>query len=258
MILRITHQSREGRSNHMDAGEEGRPGVGRVLAVAIDGPAGAGKSTVARALAERLGFAYISTGEMYRALTLKAIKRGVDVFDEQALVDLVESTEVDIVPSAERGQRVLLDGEDVTLEVRSQEVERLVSHVAKVPGVRRLVVERQRAMALRGPVVMDGRDIGTVVLRDAAFKFFLTATVEERARRRRLELAEHGVTVDQKQLEDEIARRDAIDSGRSVSPLRQAPDAQVIDTTHKSVEEVVDELYDAIMKARASGGATGE
>lgn len=255
MILHTTHQSREGRSNQMNAKGGESPGLNRILAVAIDGPAGAGKSTVARALAERLGYAYISTGEMYRALTLKAIKTGVDIFDEQALADLAHSTEIDIVPSADHGQKVLLDGDDVTLEVRSQEVARLVSHVAKVPEVRRLMAERQRAMALKGPVVMDGRDIGTVVLKDAAFKFFLTATVEERARRRRLELAERGVIVDQKQLEDEIARRDAIDSSRAVAPLRQAPDAMVIDTTHKSVEEVVDELYDAIMKAQASGGA---
>lgn len=211
---------------------------GRVR-IAIDGPAGAGKSTVAKLVAERLGYLYIDTGAMYRALTLKALEHGVDLNGRPKLAELARTSEVSLArQGGEVGQRVLLDGRDVTSEIRSPRVNQAVSFVARVPEVRQALVTMQRRLAEGGGVVMDGRDIGTVVLPDAEFKFFLTASLEERARRRAKDLAEQGYAGEVATVQREVAERDRLDSERAVSPLRPAAEAEVIDTTRLTAEEV--------------------
>lgn len=212
--------------------------------IAIDGPAGAGKSTVARLVADRLGFIYIDTGAMYRAVTLAALRRGVSICDERALTALAESCRISFrdCPELTPPRRVYLDGEDVTLAIRSPEVGGRVSPVAVVPGVRRAMVRQQRELAASGGVVLDGRDIGTYVLPDAEFKFYLTADLGERARRRYRELVNRGVETTYEAVEREVRERDYIDSHREMAPLRQADDAIVIDSTNLTVEEVVETI----------------
>ncbi|MGE5509512.1 MAG: (d)CMP kinase [Chitinophagales bacterium] len=209
--------------------------------IAIDGPAGAGKSTVAKLVARELGLLYVDTGAMYRAITVKALRCGCDLADEEALTRLAACSEVRLVPPAGEGDPtvVMLDGEDVTAAVRSPEVNRAVSLVARIPGVRTELVRMQRDMAREGGVVMDGRDIGTVVLPDADFKFFLTASLEERARRRVHDLTAQGFHQPLAEVSAEVARRDRLDSEREVSPLRRAPDAVLVDSTALDVAEVV-------------------
>lgn len=215
--------------------------------VAIDGPAGAGKSTVAKTLAKKLGFIYIDTGAMYRAVTLAALRKGIDLKDHDCLTRLARDVSVALLPDGNGGLKVLLDGEDVSEDIRSQEVSKNVSLVAMLPGVRKRLVELQRAMAARGGVVMEGRDIGTVVLPDAPVKVFLTATHVERAKRRREELAAKGNLIDQEQMEKEILIRDQIDSTREADPLTQAEDAVVIDSTSFTVKEVVDMIMALVL-----------
>jgi len=217
-------------------------------AIAIDGPAGAGKSTAARRLAERLGAYYVDTGAMYRALTLKALERGVPVDDEAALVALLGETVVAFGgPNAEGVPTVLLDERDVTQEIRSPRVSGSVSAVARHPGVRAELVRRQRQLALHylsagRMVVMDGRDIGTVVLPEARVKVFLTASLDERARRRHEELARRGERPTYGETLERLRERDRKDAEREVAPLRKAEDAVEIDTTGKSVDEVVEAI----------------
>jgi len=207
--------------------------------VAIDGPAGAGKSTIARLLADRLGYAYIDSGAMYRTVALKALRAGVEV---QNTVEIVRLADVSILfAMAGDRQRVFADGEDVTDAIRTVEVTALVSPVSSIPGVREKMVALQRAMASNGGVVMEGRDIGTVVFPGAQVKVFLTASPEARARRRTLELREKGLTVDESTVLQEIRERDMRDSSRNHSPLVQAPDAVLVDTDGKSIEQVVAE-----------------
>lgn len=216
------------------------------ICVAIDGPAGAGKSTVAKLVARKLGLLYIDTGAMYRAVTLKALKQGLNLHEAGGLTNLARETTIKLVPGLQ--QSVLLDGEDITEEIRSPEVTRHVSTVASVPGVREVLVERQRQMACENGVVMDGRDIGTVVLPRANAKFFLIASAEERARRRAKELEDKGYTVDIDKLIKEIQDRDYTDSHRSVSPLVPAGDAIIIDSSGMNIEEVVDTIISWIEK----------
>jgi cytidylate kinase len=215
--------------------------------VAIDGPAGAGKSTVAKMLAKKLGYIYIDTGAMYRAVTLMALREGIDLKDQACLTQLAQTVSVVLLPDGNSGLKVLLNGDDVSEEIRSQEVSKNVSLVAMVPGVRRRLVELQRAMASQGGVVMEGRDIGTVVLPDAPVKIFLTASHQERAKRRREELAAKGNLIDQDQMEKEILTRDKIDSTREADPLTQAADAVAIDSTSFSVNEVVDMIMALVL-----------
>lgn len=215
--------------------------------VAIDGPAGAGKSTVAKTLAKKLDFIYVDTGAMYRAVTLAALRKGIDLKDHDCLTRLARDVSVALLPDGNGGLKVLLNGENVSEDIRSQEVSKNVSLVAMVPGVRKRLVELQRAMAARGGVVMEGRDIGTVVLPDAPVKVFLTATHVERAKRRREELAAKGNLIDQEQMEKEILIRDQIDSTREADPLTQAEDAVVIDSTSFSVKEVVDMIMSLVL-----------
>lgn len=208
--------------------------------VAIDGPAGAGKSTIARQVAGKLGFAYIETGAMYRAVTWKLLQTG-EAFSPALAGELAQRIRIVFVPEGEIN-RVLVDGTEVTRAIRSIEVTSLVSKVAAVPAVRDAMVAQQRRMGMEGGIVMDGRDIGTVVFPAAQCKIFLTASVEERALRRGKELAAKGEAVNYEQLRTAIARRDKEDSERAVSPLRQAEDAIYLDTTEMDITRVTEEI----------------
>lgn len=215
-----------------------RRDLATVYNIAIDGPAGSGKSTVARRLAEEYGILYLDTGAMYRACAVRVLEAGVSPEDEVAIVDLMRSTKLDVV--YENGvQKTLLDGRDVSEEIRRPPVSMAASAVSKHPSVRMHLVEKQREIAGKTSCVLDGRDIGTFVLPDADFKFFLTARPEVRAKRRYDELVAKGVTVDFEELKAEIVRRDEQDSTRAVAPLKQAEDALLVDTSDMTVEEVV-------------------
>jgi cytidylate kinase len=211
------------------------------ISIAIDGPAAAGKSTVAKIVAERLSYIYIDTGAMYRALTYKAINNQLNLEDEAILFDTLLSTVIELKPSA-KGQLVLLDNRDVTDLIRTAEVTNSVSYVARQPKVRGEMVKRQQAFATEGGVVMDGRDIGTHVLPNAEVKVFLLASVEERAERRHAENLEKGFPSDLEKLKVEIAKRDKIDSEREVAPLKKASDAVEIDTTSLTIPDVVEKI----------------
>ncbi|AOV08081.1 (d)CMP kinase [Sporosarcina ureilytica] len=211
------------------------------LKIAIDGPAAAGKSTIAKITAEKLGYTYIDTGAMYRALTYKALKGSIDINDGEALGELLEQTEILLVPS-ENGQAVKLDGVDVSDAIRTAEVTAAVSQVSAHNQVRELMVEKQRNLGSHSGVVMDGRDIGTHVLPNAELKVFMTASVEERALRRYEENKRRGIVSSLEELQEEIRKRDEADSNREVSPLKQADDAVLLDTTSMTIEEVAKEI----------------
>lgn len=209
--------------------------------IAVDGPAASGKSTIAERLARDLGYLYFDTGVMYRAATLAALRRGVPIESEEAVSELAASIEIDVRPaSVEDGRQndVLLDEEDVTWEIRAQEVDANVSQVSTYPGVREAMTKRQREIGLRGEVVMVGRDIGTVVLPEAEVKIYLDATVETRAQRRYQECLERGDEVTYEEVLASLRERDRIDSTRETAPLRAAEDAIVIDSTDKTPDQV--------------------
>lgn len=214
----------------------------RPSTIAIDGPAAAGKSTVAELLAQRLGYLYFDTGVMYRAVTWAALEQGIPTGDEAAVTALAQRIRIDVLaPDADDGRQytVRANGVDVTWAIRTPEVDALVSTVSAYPGVRRALVVQQRRVAAGGRVVMVGRDIGTVVLPEADLKLYLDASVEERARRRWREVQARGEEADYGPVLTSMRRRDQIDSHRAVSPLRVADDAVVVDTTDKTVEEVL-------------------
>lgn len=214
--------------------------------IAIDGPAGAGKSTVARAVAKKLGLAYLDTGAMYRAVTLAALRKKANLYDNKVLESLTAGLVIDI-KNAEDGQNIIyLNGEDVTAAIRLPEVSRHVSIVARCAEVREILVQKQKEIGWRGNIVMDGRDIGTNVMPDAEYKIFLTASLEERARRRMFELREKGEHIELEQMIKEIEARDKIDTERECSPLRQADDAILVDTTNMTIAEVVDKIVDIV------------
>jgi cytidylate kinase len=213
------------------------------LVVAIDGPSGAGKSTAGRALAAQLGYTYIDTGAMYRALALKASRAGVSLDAEEALAALCRASSIQLT---EGGRRVLLDGYDVTADIRSREISRASSLVSVHPGVRVEMVERQREMGKDGGVVLDGRDIGTAVFPDAEVKFFLDANPGERAQRRLGELRAAGNDVTFDAIEREVRERDYTDSHRAESPLTRAWDAIALDTTKLGPDEVVERMLAAV------------
>lgn len=214
------------------------------MTIAIDGPAASGKSTVGELLADRLDYLYFDTGVMYRAVTWAALKRDISVEDDEAMTGLAEQLEIEITDASEddgRQYTVLVDGVDVTWGIRTPAVDAHVSTASAHAGVRRALVPKQRRVALKEPVVMVGRDIGTVVLPEADLKIYLDATVEERARRRWQEMRNRGtVDADCRQVLESMRRRDRIDSGRDVSPLRPAQDAVIIDTTTLTVAEVLE------------------
>lgn len=213
-------------------GKQGR------LVIAVDGPVGAGKSTAARLLAERLGCRYIDSGAMYRALAWKALQMDLDLEDERRLMRLLGDTSIALEGSGD-GLIVLVDGQEVSREIRTPEVEQASSKISTLAGIRRVMVARQREMASQGGVVMDGRDIGTVVFPDADVKFYLEARLEERAKRRYLEARRAGGAGDLEKFTEEVKVRDARDMGRSASPLRKAEDAVTIDTTGLNAFQVV-------------------
>jgi CMP/dCMP kinase len=208
-----------------------------MTAVAIDGPAGAGKSTVARKVAEALGWEYLDTGAMYRAITLAALERGTDVDDEAALAELTKGLSLEL-----HGATIHVDGRDVSDEIRTPPIDAVVSTIAAHPQVRAELVARQRALAEQGNVVMEGRDIGTNVLPDAEVKVWLTADLDERARRRASEMGEGDV----ERLRVTIERRDEADVTRDASPLRPADNALVIDSTGLTIDEVTARIVESV------------
>lgn len=211
------------------------------ISIAIDGPAAAGKSTVAKIAAEKLSYIYIDTGAMYRALTYKAIEAGADLENEDKLMDILTGIQIDLLPG-DQGQIILVNGDNVTEVIRTAAVTNSVSIVAKHRKVREEMVRRQKAFSMGGGVVMDGRDIGTHVLPHAEVKVFLLASVEERAMRRHQENIKKGYPSDLEQLKTDIAYRDKLDSEREVAPLKKADDAVVIDTTSLAIPEVVEKI----------------
>lgn len=219
--------------------------MSKKIAVAIDGPAGAGKSTIAKKIAQSLKYVYVDTGAMYRSVALKALRTGADLADDKSISLLAEKMLIALEPVFVRGvytNKVYVDGEEVTEAIRSPEVNRSVSRVALLPGVRSALVSQQRRMADLGGIVMDGRDIGTVVLPEAELKIYLTASIEERALRRYREMREKGYEVSLSELKREITERDRTDMNREHSPLKQADDAVLLDTTAYTIDEVVAEI----------------
>ena len=219
------------------------------MIVAIDGPAGAGKSTVARAVADAMGVGYVDTGAMYRALTLLALRTGVDVADGPALAELAREHPVTL-EHGRAGLRVFIAGDDVTMAIREADVTANVSEVAAHPDVRAEMVARQRDIMGAGDWVSDGRDIGSVVCPDAEVKVFLTASVDERARRRHAELVARGEQVDLRAIRDDVERRDHADSSRAASPLVVADGAEIVDTTGMGIDEVVARIAGMAQEAR--------
>ncbi len=226
--------------------------MNKKLSIAIDGPAAAGKSTVAKIIARRLTYIYIDTGAMYRALTYKALNNGVDPNNGAALYDLLMSTDIKL-QNSEQGQDVLVDGVVVTNDIRTPNVTKNVSAVSQHKLVREEMVRRQQVLSEQGGVVMDGRDIGTQVMPNAEVKIFMLASVDERAKRRHEENLSKGFDSDLEQLKQDIAARDKFDSEREVSPLKKAADAIELDTTSLSIDEVVD----AIMRIAEEKGVSG-
>lgn len=215
--------------------------MNKKIKIAIDGPASAGKSTVAKILASELNYVYCDTGAMYRALTLQALRHNIDVDDEEKLVALLKDTSISFEPDEDQ-QKVFLNQEDVTMDIRQPDVTNNVSAISAHKGVREELVRRQQEIAQAGGIVMDGRDIGTAVLPDAEVKIFLVASAKERAERRYKENVSKGITTPLKVLQKEIEDRDYKDSHREVSPLVQAEDAIRLDTTSLSITQVVNKM----------------
>ena len=218
------------------------------LVIAVDGPVGAGKSTAARRLAEALGYVYIDSGAMYRAMGWKAVQSGLDLRDHAPVVALAMTTDIRVVPGA-AGPRVLVDGRDVTAELRTRAMDEAASIVSTYPEVRRRLVALQRAMAEAGGVVMDGRDIGTVVFPDADLKFYLDADLSVRAARRLEDLRRNGAVADLASVQAEVERRDARDRGRETSPLTAATDAIRIDSTALAPDEVLCRMLGVVRRS---------
>lgn len=221
--------------------------------ITLDGPAASGKSTLGERLAKSLNFMYLDTGVMYRAVTLAAIKKNIDISDEMMVTKVAEEIDLDIHPATiedGRSNDIILDGYDVTWEIRLPDVESNVSQVSAYKGVRIAMTEKQREIGNRGKIVMVGRDIGTVVLPEAEIKLYLDASVEERAKRRYLELVKRGKEVSFESVLDDLKRRDNIDSSREIAPLRPAEDAIMIDSDNMNAEEVFEYIHGLVQSHR--------
>jgi CMP/dCMP kinase len=217
--------------------------------IAIDGPAASGKSTIGLRLAEALGYLFFDTGVMYRAITWLALNRGIDVHDESAVTALAEEAQIDVAPASKpdgRSCNVLLNGQDITWEIRGRRVDTNVSIVAAYPGVRKALSQQQRRIGQRGKIVMVGRDIGTVVLPNADLKIYLDATAEERAKRRYDEIMARGGKANYEEILKRVIERDHIDSTRAVAPLRAAQDAIVLDSDKLTADEVFEQVLDLV------------
>ena len=217
-----------------------------MFAIAIDGPAGAGKSTIARKVAAELSIIYVDTGAMYRAIGAYAIRKGVDTKDAESVAALLPQISLELSYSEEQGQRIFLNGEDVSTEIRLPEMGMAASNVSAIPDVRAFLLEQQRSMAKRQSVIMDGRDIGTVVLPDAKVKIFLTASPEERARRRWKEFSEKGLPDTYEEILADVIRRDEQDMNRPIAPLKQADDAVLLDSTELNFAQTVEKVKEII------------
>jgi cytidylate kinase len=224
------------------------------LTIAIDGPSGAGKSTVAKSLAKRLDYVYIDTGAMYRSVALKVKEKGISPEDRSALKELASSLHVTFATEGDQ-THVFCDGEDITSAIRTPEISRLASFISKQKEVRKSLVQFQRKMGEEGGVVLEGRDIGTVVFPDADVKFYLDADRDERVRRRYDEMIQRGMEVDFRETKEALVQRDHDDMHRTHSPLKRANDALWIDSTHRSVEEVVEEMV-CLVKAKVNSSET--
>jgi len=215
------------------------------LIIAIDGPAASGKSTTAQLLAQKLGYVYIDTGAMYRACALKAKKMGIDINDEESIRELLDDIDIRIENHNSKN-RIFLDGEDVSEDIRADDISALASAISAIPAVRYKMVELQRKMGEKGGVILDGRDIGTFVFPTAEVKFFLTASPEVRAKRRWLELKQKGINKDFSEVLADLVKRDNNDSQRALAPLKKADDAIEVDTSNMTIEEQTDCLYQII------------
>ncbi len=217
----------------------------RNLIIAIDGPAASGKSTTARLVAEKLGYLYIDTGAMYRALTLEIINQQININDAEEVVGVAAKVEV-ILISSDKGPRTVLNGKDVSEEIRLPRIARVISKISAYKGVRDIMKMRQRELARKGGVVMDGRDIGSVVLPNADVKIFMEASIDERTRRRAKEMSEKEIDIDMERVREEIVHRDTIDTTRDVAPLKPTKDAYILDTSNLSINEQVNRVMDII------------
>ncbi len=225
----------------------------RPIAIAIDGPSGAGKSTLARMTAKKLGFIYVDTGALYRSVGLYTLRRGVDTKDREGVAALLPDIDIEMRYDDRGVQRMILNGEDVSDLIRTPEVSMAASDVSAIPAVRAFLLDTQRNMARKYNVIMDGRDIGTVVLPDAQIKIFLTASPAERARRRFRELREKGVETSFEEVLRDIELRDRNDSSRDIAPLRPAPDAVMCDTTEHDLEASFGLICEIIRERTANG-----
>lgn len=222
--------------------------MSRPPVIAIDGPAGSGKSTIAQLIAEKLGFVYVDTGAMYRALTLKALKNNIDLNDDSGLVAMAKAA--DITLKNEQGVlKVYLDNKEVTEEIRTPEVTNNTAYIASVPDLRKVTVKKQRQLGEAGGVVIEGRDTTTVVFPDADYKFYLDASFDERVNRRHKQFMQDNRVVDLQELKQDIKERDEKDKKRKVGGLKKAPDAIYVDTTNLSIDEVVDKLLSCVKQA---------
>jgi len=217
------------------------------MIIAIDGPAGAGKSTVAKTIAKKLKFLYIDTGAMYRALALKALENKIEVKDADALVRMAKDSRIELSNNPDGSLKILLDGRDISSEIRQPRITKVVSDIAKLKDIREVMVQLQRHFGRHGNVVLDGRDIGTVVFPDADKKFFIDAQFKERVNRRYKELIGMGQKISLSDVEADLHNRDTIDTTRKVAPLKKAEDAVYIDTTDLNIEEAVDKVYGQII-----------